>query len=233
MYFNIFASILKKIIIAIDGFSGCGKSTTARGAAAQLHYKYIDSGAMYRAVTLYFIQNDIDYKVEKEVESALNNIDISFEINKENGNSEVLLNGKNVEKQIRSMDVSNLVSEVSAIKIVREKLVADQRSMGEEKGIVMDGRDIGTNVFPKAELKYFLRANTDVRVERRYKELLEKGQKAEKEDIMNNLLDRDEKDQSRKDNPLKRAEDAIIMDTSYLEIEEQIKTVVDKAKSLN
>ncbi len=220
---------MKDIIIAIDGHSGCGKSTTAKGVAKELEYSYIDSGAMYRAVTLYFIQNKVNFENNEEVVNALLDIDLAFSYSKERGLSEILLNGVNVEKQIRSMDVSKLVSPVSSLVAVRHQMVAQQRKMGNSKRIVMDGRDIGTNVFPNAELKFFVTADIDVRVERRMKELEEKGLSANFDDVKANLLSRDEQDQNRKENPLIKADDAILMDTSKMAIVEQIELVRKEA----
>lgn len=222
---------MNKIIIAIDGFSACGKSTTAIGVAEKLNYKYIDSGAMYRAVTLYCIENNIDVNNNNAVSSILGNLNIEFQTNN-SGNSEIYLNGEKIENKIREMSVSKLVSEVARIPEVREKMVAMQQEYGKNKGIVMDGRDIGTNVFINAELKFFLTANFDVRVERRLKELMEKNLDSNREEVIENLKKRDEIDQNRKDNPLVKAKDAILMDTSAMSIEGQINEVVQKAKKI-
>lgn len=221
--------LLKDIIIAIDGHSGCGKSTTAKGVARELEYAYVDSGAMYRAVTLYFIENNIDLEDDDEVKKALKKIILSFSFSKEKGFSEIILNGQNVEEQIRTMDVSKMVSKVSSIVAVRHQMVAQQRLMGKQKKIVMDGRDIGSNVFPKAELKFYFTANIEVRVERRMKELEAKGINANFEEVKANLLSRDKLDQSRKENPLIKSIDAKVMDTSFLTIEEQIRIVKKEA----
>lgn len=220
---------MKDIIIAIDGHSGCGKSTTAKGVAKELEYSYIDSGAMYRAVTLYFIDNKVDYDKVDSVLKALDDINLSFAYSREREQSEIILNGQNVEKQIRGMNVSKFVSKVSSIVEVRRQMVAQQRRMGKSKRIVMDGRDIGTNVFPNAELKFYVTANIDVRVDRRMLELKEKGLNANFEEVKDNLLSRDTQDQRRKENPLIKAKDAKMMDTSYMNIEEQIELVKEEA----
>jgi cytidylate kinase len=213
---------MKKIIIAIDGNSGCGKSSTAKVIARELQYIYIDTGAMYRAVTLFFIKNNIDL----DVAEALKQIDISFEYNMATGKNETYLNGKNVEFQIRQMQVSNLVSPVSEISAVRRKLVEQQRRMGQEKGVVMDGRDIGTVVFPDAELKIFMTASLEVRAERRRLELLEKGTEVDIGEVIENLGTRDRIDSSRDDSPLKKADGAIEIDTSNLTFDEQVNKIL-------
>jgi cytidylate kinase len=217
---------MKKIIIAIDGNSGCGKSSTAKVIAKELQYIYIDTGAMYRAVTYFFIKNRIDLQNEIDVAEALKQIDISFEYNISTGKNETYLNGKNVEYQIRQMDVSNLVSPVSEISAVRRKLVEQQRRMGKAKGVVMDGRDIGTVVFPDAELKIFMTASLEVRAERRKLELMEKGAEVDIKEVMENLSNRDRIDSSREDSPLKKAEDAIEIDTSNLTFDEQVNKIL-------
>ncbi len=221
---------MKKIIIAIDGHSGCGKSTTAKAVAKALNYIYVDTGAMYRAVTLYFIQNQIDTKDANSIFHALDNINITFRYNKEIQKSETVLNGKGVEDAIRGMEVSQMVSKVSEISAVRKKLVEQQRAMGRKKGLVMDGRDIGTVVFPQAELKIFMTADVKIRAGRRQKELLEKNQKQPLDDVIKNLKMRDEIDSSRKDSPLKKAPDAFVIDTSYLTFETQVNRVLDLAR---
>ena len=218
---------MKKITIAIDGYSACGKSTTAKAVAAVLGYTFIDSGAMYRAVTLYFLDNYITLSNKKEVLKALANIEINFKLNPETGKSEVCLNGLNVEKEIRKMRVTEMVSPVSAIPEVRRAMVAQQQKMGRGKGIVMDGRDIGTVVFPDAELKLFMTADINIRAARRQQELLEKGQMVELGKIKDNLQERDNIDSSREEGPLKKAEDAISIDTSYITIDEQVDKVVE------
>jgi cytidylate kinase len=222
----------KKITIAIDGFSGCGKSTTAKGVAKKLSYTYIDTGAMYRAVTLDFIRNGVDPQDQESVKKALENIDIEFRYHPEKQAEYIYLNGEEVEKQIRGMDVSNLVSLVSSIRPVRQKLVEMQRQLGKSGGIVMDGRDIGTNVFPDAELKYFVTADSDVRVERRFEELKSKGISVDRKEIKLNLEQRDEMDQNRAENPLVKAKDALTLDTSDKSIDEQIDIVVNKAQEI-
>jgi len=217
---------MKKITIAIDGFSGCGKSSTAKQVAQKLGYRYIDSGAMYRAVTYYFLEHYINSSNPADVEKALKKIDISFHFNEKLQLSETYLNGTNVEAFIRNMRVTQHVSEVSAIPAVRIDLVNQQRKLGKKSGIVMDGRDIGTNVFPDAELKIFMTANTMIRAERRQKELLAKGQLVDLSTIEENLRKRDQIDAGRAENPLKKAEDAYEIDTSYLTLDEQIEKVL-------
>ncbi|GAB1398542.1 MAG TPA: (d)CMP kinase [Saprospiraceae bacterium] len=216
---------MKKIIIAIDGYSSCGKSTLARELARVLHYIYIDTGAMYRAVTLYFINHNIDFKNEEEVTNALNNISIDFR--KIKSEIHTFLNSQDVETSIRSMQVSELVSEVSAISSVRSFLVQQQQAMEQQKGIVMDGRDIGTVVFPSAELKIFLTASPEIRATRRKKEYEQKGIDISLEEVKNNLAHRDHIDSTREDSPLRQAADAILLDNSYLTKEEQLKFVLD------
>jgi len=216
---------LKKIIIAIHGYSSCGKSTLARELARVLHYIYIDTGAMYRAVTLYFINHNIDFKNEEEVTNALNNISIDFR--KIKSEIHTFLNSQDVETSIRSMQVSELVSEVSAISSVRSFLVQQQQAMEQQKGIVMDGRDIGTVVFPSAELKIFLTASPEIRATRRKKEYEQKGIDISLEEVKNNLAHRDHIDSTREDSPLRQAADAILLDNSYLTKEEQLKFVLD------
>ncbi len=223
---------MKEIIIAIDGNSGCGKSTTAKAVAKNLHYIYIDTGAMYRAVTLYFIRNEIDLDDEEQVASALNNIHISFKYDPSLGLNEAYLNSENVEEEIRGMDVSNLVSPVSAISMVRRKMVEQQREMGKGKGVVMDGRDIGTVVFPEAELKIFMSATLEVRADRRKKELKEKGKQVVLDEVAQNLKSRDQIDSSRVDSPLKKADGAYEIDTSYISFEEQVQRVLDLADEI-
>lgn len=221
---------MQKIIIAIDGFSACGKSTTAKEAAKALGYRYIDSGAMYRAVTHYFLEHHIALTNPKEVAKALNDIKITFHVNA-NGVSETYLNGLNVEKKIRKMRISENVSPVSAIKEVRVAMVEQQRKLGKEGGIVMDGRDIGTVVFPDADLKVFLTADMVVRAARRQQELLEKGELVELDAILANLKKRDEIDSTRAESPLRRADEAIEIDTTNITIEEQVDELVRLAFS--
>jgi cytidylate kinase len=217
----------KKIIISIDGFSSCGKSTLAKDLAKKLKYRYIDTGAMYRAVTYYFLKHNISLEDDSAVEQALNNIHIDFEYDKDSGKQIVILNGENVEKEIRKPDVSNNVSPVSAIKKVRQFLVTQQQKMGSRKGIVMDGRDIGTVVFPKAELKIFLTAEEDIRVERRWLEMKNANIEIDFEEVRDNLKSRDHMDSHRVESPLRKAEDAIILDNTHLSIEEQADWVLD------
>ena len=216
----------KKIIITIDGYSSCGKSTVARQVAHQLNYVFIDSGAMYRAVTLYFLRNRIDWKNGKKAANALSNIDLEFIYNSQTAQSDMYLNGENVEALIRDMLVSENVSDVATIKEVREFAVAQQRKMGEKKGIVMDGRDIGTTVFPHAELKIFMTADTAVRVERRFKELYKKNPEITIEEVKNNLEMRDYIDSNREVSPLRKADDALLLNNSNLTIEGQLKIVL-------
>jgi CMP/dCMP kinase len=222
---------MQKIVIAIDGYSGCGKSTTARAVAGVLGYIYIDTGAMYRSVTLYFIDNHVSLTDPRAVSKALEQIDITFHYNAGKKVNEVYLNGLNVEKEIRGMEVSQRVSDVSAIKEVRHALVAQQRKMGKSKGVVMDGRDIGTVVFPDADLKIFMTADLYVRAERRQKELLGKGQLVALEEVIENLRSRDEIDTSRKESPLKKAANAIEIDTTHITFEEQIELITNLATS--
>jgi cytidylate kinase len=217
---------MKKIIIAIDGNSGCGKSSTAKAIAKELQYIYIDTGAMYRAVTYFFLKNDIDLSNERDVANALEQIDISFEYNMSTGKNETYLNGKNVEYQIRQMNVSNMVSPVSEISAVRRKLVDQQRRMGQQKGVVMDGRDIGTVVFPEAELKIFMTASLEVRAFRRQLQLKEKGTEVDLTDVVDNLRNRDHIDSSREDSPLRKADEAIEIDTSNLTFAEQVQQIL-------
>jgi cytidylate kinase len=219
-----------KITIAIDGYSSCGKSTLAKGLAKRLQYLHIDSGAMYRAVTLYFIRHHINWRSESEVASAMQQISIHIGFERE---SQVTwLNGENVEKAIREPEVNEVVSDISTLSAVRKALVAQQRKLGMDKGIVMDGRDIGTVVFPDAELKLFLIADTEVRVERRWLELQSKGLDVDRNEVRANLLLRDHIDSTRQDSPLKQAADATIIDTSYLTEKEQLQIAFDLARSV-
>jgi cytidylate kinase len=221
---------MKKIIIAIDGYSACGKSTTAKVVASFLSYAYIDTGAMYRAVTLYFLDNYIDITNPKSVSDALSKIEIQFHRNTKNNQNEVFMNGLNVEKNIRDMRVSGKVSEVSALKKVRVAMVAQQQKMGKNKSIVMDGRDIGTVVFPQAELKIFMNADFDVRAERRQKELLEKGELIELDKIKENLAKRDHIDTTREESPLVKAENGIEIDTTHVTFDEQVEQIIHLAQ---
>lgn len=212
----------KKIIITIDGWSSCGKSTLARQLAKALGYVYIDSGAMYRAITLYFLRNHIDWTKHGAVEKALRNIFIEFVYNEKSEESETYLNGENVEYVIRDLVVAEKVSDVAAIREVREFAVKRQQAMGEQKGIVMDGRDIGTVVFPEAELKIFMTADNDIRVERRFRELYEKNPNVTIEEVKNNLEMRDYIDSHREASPLRQAEDARVLDNSHLTMKQQL-----------
>ena len=216
---------MKKINIAIDGYSGCGKSSTAKEVAKRLHYKFIDSGAMYRAVTLYFIQNEVDLEDAGQVAEALSKITIDFRSNKA-GKSETFLNEQYVEEEIRKMYVSQMVSPVAAIKAVRVAMVAQQQEMGRQRGVVMDGRDIGSVVFPDAELKIFMKASDEARARRRLLELEAKGEQVTLEEIAKNFRERDAQDTSRKESPLIQVVDAVVIDTSDLEFEEQVQKVL-------
>ena len=216
---------MRKIVIAIDGYSACGKSTTAKEVAKILGYRYIDSGAMYRAVTLYFLEHHVAVTNPREVIKALEGIRLSFHINLK-GVSEIYLNGLNVEDEIRSMEISQNVSQVSTLREVRTMMVDQQRKLGKEKGIVMDGRDIGTVVFPSAELKLFLTAEIMTRAYRRQQELFAKDELVELDAIVENLQKRDEIDSTRKESPLKRADDAVLLDTSHITIDEQVDEVI-------
>ena len=224
---------MTKITVAIDGFSSTGKSTVAKQIANYLGYVYVDSGAMYRAVTLYAIQNQLissDHFDKKGLISALNEIDLLFKFNPKKGFAEMYLNGKNVEKTIRTMAVSNLVSKVAATPEVRKKLVQYQRHMGEHAGVVMDGRDIGTVVFPDADLKIFMTASAETRALRRYNELKERGDDVSYKEVLKNVQERDHIDTTRQDSPLIKAEDAIEIDNSDLSLEEQFDTILSLVK---
>ena len=225
-----------KIIIAIDGYSSCGKSTFAKAIAARLGYIFIDTGAMYRAVTLYALEHGairsgiVD---EEEVVRLLKEIQITFRFNPERGASDIYVNGDRVEGKIRTIEVSNCVSAVSAIAEVREMLVRMQQEMGRRKGVVMDGRDIGTVVFPDAELKIFMTADPKVRAQRRYDELTAKGDNVSLEEIEQNVRDRDYQDMHRAISPLRQAEDAIVLDNSQMTVEEQMTWVMERIAALN
>ena len=215
----------RKIVIAVDGFSSCGKSTFAKMVAARLGYIFIDTGAMYRAVTLYAIENGcVENGIlnEERLVASLDDIQIDFRFNPDRGASDIYVNGQWVEGKIRTITVSNLVSSVSAIGQVRERLVAMQQEMGREKGVVMDGRDIGTVVFPNAELKIFMTADPEVRAERRYRELLAKGEEVSRQEIIENIRQRDHLDQSRAISPLRKADDAIVLDNGGMSLEEEM-----------
>lgn len=218
---------MKKIIIAIDGFSACGKSSTAKVCAQKLGYTYIDTGAMYRATTLYFKEHYVDITNQKAVALALQNIQITFHLNAKTNTTDTYLNGTNVEDEIRKMYISEKVSEISASAEVRKHMVALQQKMGKKKGVVMDGRDIGTVVFPDAELKIFMYADEMIRAYRRQQELLTKKQIVDLDDILNNLRKRDFLDSTRSEGPLKKADGAYMLDTSYMMLEEQVDYVIN------
>ena len=221
---------MQKITIAIDGYSSCGKSTLARALAQKLNYSYVDTGAMYRAVTLYALRNKIineNYELNSEkLIKNLDKIELNFEYDAVNKSSHTILNGEDVEKHIRTMEISNNVSRVSAIREVREKMISIQRFLGKKKAVVMDGRDIGTNVFPNAELKIFMTADTKIRAQRRLDELSSKGQIFTLEEVEKNLTERDHADTTRKENPLTQAKDAIVLDNSDLSREQQLEFVL-------
>ena len=221
---------MKKIIITLDGYSSCGKSTLARQLANELNYVFIDSGAMYRAITLYFLRQHVDWNSEEEIHKAIGEITLDFQYNESTGQSDMFLNDENVEALIRDMLVSEHVSEVSALKEVREFGVAQQQQMGEKKGIVMDGRDIGTTVFPNAELKIFVMADAAIRVQRRFKELYLKNPNITVEEVKNNLEMRDYIDSNREFSPLRKAADAVELDNSNLTREEQLVIALKWAK---
>ena len=216
---------MRQITIAIDGYSSCGKSTMAKDLAREIGYIYVDTGAMYRSVTLFAMRNNLfneDGSIKTdELKSRMNEINISFKLNSETGRPDTYLNGELVEKEIRSMDVSARVSKIAALPFVREALVAQQQAMGKEKGIIMDGRDIGTVVFPDAELKIFVTASAEVRAQRRYDELKAKGIPADFDDILKNVKERDYIDSHRETSPLRKADDALELDNSHMTIEEQ------------
>jgi len=220
---------MSKITIAIDGYSSCGKSTLAKALAQKLHYHYIDTGAMYRAVTLYCLRNNIISNSiidNEELSNSLDKITVSFIYNTETKTSEVFLNDEHVEREIRTMEVANNVSAISSIKEVRSKMVAIQRQMGQNKGVIMDGRDIGSHVFPDAELKLFMTADENIRTQRRLDELSSKGEYHTFEDVKQNLKKRDFDDTTRKENPLIQAEDAIVLDNTDITKEEQLDFVI-------
>ena len=221
---------MAKIIITIDGWSSCGKSTLAKQLATELGYVYIDSGAMYRAITLFFLRNHIDWTKHRAVQHALENITLEFVYNEKSRNTEMHLNGENVEYVIRDLVVAEKVSDVAAVKEVREFAVAQQQKMGTKKGIVMDGRDIGTVVFPEAELKIFMTADNAIRVERRFKELYEKNPNITIEEVKANLEMRDYIDSHREISPLKQAADALVLDNSKITIREQLAIALKWAK---
>lgn len=216
---------MKKIVIAIDGYSSCGKSTMAKDLAREVGYIYVDTGAMYRAVTLFAMRNgvfDADDNIdEARLKALLPDVKLTFKLNNETKLPEVCLNGECVERDIRTLEVSQHVSPIAALPFVREKLVEQQQAMGKEKGIVMDGRDIGTTVFPEAELKIFVTASAEVRAQRRYDELKAKGAEANYDDILKNVQERDYIDTHREVSPLRKADDALELDNSHMTIEEQ------------
>ena len=226
---------MKKIVIAIDGFSSCGKSTMAKDLAREIGYIYVDTGAMYRSVTLYALRNNMfgeDGKVdEARRHDAIDKIEIAFRLNDETGRPDTLLNGECVEKDIRGLEVSSKVSLIAALPFVREKLVKEQQKMGLARGIVMDGRDIGTVVFPQAELKIFVTASAEVRAQRRYDELMAKGMPADFEDILKNVQERDYMDSHRAVSPLRKADDAIELDNSHMTMAEQKAWLMEKFKA--
>ena len=225
----------KKIVIAIDGFSSCGKSTFAKAIASRLGYIFIDTGAMYRAVTLYALQQGAIRSgiVDNDaVVALLNDVEITFRFNPQRGASDIYVNGDLAEGKIRSIEVSNCVSSVSSIREVREKLVAMQQQMGRDRGVVMDGRDIGTVVFPDAELKIYMTADARVRAERRYAELKAKGDDVTMEEILENVISRDNADMTRAISPLRRADDAIELDNSYMTVEEQMAWFMERYEKI-
>lgn len=225
---------MKKIVIAVDGHSSCGKSTMAKGLAKQLGYIYVDTGAMYRCVTLFALRGGMfdneGNVIAHRLESEMANISVSFLINNETGRPEACLNGENVESEIRSMQVSDHVSPIAALPFVRKVLVEQQQKMGEGKGVVMDGRDVGTTIFPKAELKVFVTASAEVRAMRRYKELQDKGMPADYGNILKNVQERDYIDSHREVSPLRRADDALLLDNSNMTIAEQQQWLLEKAE---
>lgn len=223
---------MKKITIAIDGFSSCGKSTMAKDLAREVGYIYVDTGAMYRAVTLFAMRNDV-FDAEGNIDETrlkalLPDVKLTFQLNNETKLPEVCLNGENVERYIRTLEVSQHVSPIAALPFVREKLVEQQQAMGNEKGIVMDGRDIGTVVFPNAELKIFVTASAEIRAQRRFKELEAKGMPADFDEILQNVEQRDYIDTHRETSPLRQADDALVLDNSHLTIAEQKAWLIEK-----
>ena len=225
---------MRKITIAIDGFSSCGKSTMAKDLARELGYVYVDTGAMYRCVTLYALRHGLfraDGTINlPQLEAEIPNINISFKLNKETGRPDTYLNNENVESEIRTMEVSSRVSPIAAVPFVRAALVAQQQKMGEDKGIVMDGRDVGTVVFPNAELKIFVTASAEVRAQRRYDELKAKGMEADFEEILDNVKQRDYIDSHREVSPMRKADDAIELDNSHISIAEQKQWLIEQYK---
>ncbi|MEI6275380.1 MAG: (d)CMP kinase [Prolixibacteraceae bacterium] len=223
----------KKIIIAIDGYSSCGKSTVAKEIAKKLNYIFIDSGAMYRAVTLFCLRNGMAAEGRVNLLSMagkLETIRITFEYNPETSHNDIFLNGENVENEIRQLAVAQNVSQIAAIADVRKLMVAQQQEMGRTKGIVMDGRDIGTVVFPQAELKIFMTADAGIRAKRRYDEMTAKNENVDFQEILTNITERDRFDESREESPLRKADDAIVLDNSYMTREEQFEWILEKVK---
>ena len=221
-----------KIVIAIDGYSGCGKSSTAKAVAKDLGFTYIDSGAMYRAVTLHFLNHFLSPSNPSDVRKGLESVEITFQVNPDNNKQETYLNGLNVENEIRTMRVSERVSEIAKIKEIRKEMVAQQQRLGRKKGVVMDGRDIGSVVFPDAELKIFISADLETRAVRRQLELLEKGELVDLDEIKNNLAERDLIDSSRAESPLLKMQDAIEINTSTLTFMEQVAQIVELARKV-
>ena len=224
-----------KIIIAVDGHSSCGKSTLSKQLAQKLKYNYIDTGAMYRAVTLFALRNKLisNQQVNKEeLIRLLPDINITFRFNEQEQKSDTFLNGENIENEIRELEVSNNVSPIATIKEVRQTMVEQQQAMGQEKGIVMDGRDIGTVVFPNAELKIFMTASPQVRAQRRYDEMISKGLKVSMDEVLKNIEERDHIDSNREESPLRKALDAIVLDNSNLTREEQLEWVITQVKKI-
>ncbi|TAF76129.1 MAG: (d)CMP kinase [Bacteroidetes bacterium] len=222
---------MKKINIAIDGFSSCGKSSTAKVVAKNLGYAYIDTGAMYRGITLYFLEHYINFTDPHGVHEALQKIELKFVPNLQTNQSEIFLNGLNVEEEIRKMYIAEKVSEVAAIVEVRRNMVAQQQRMGKKRGVVMDGRDIGTMVFPDAELKIFMSADVVIRAERRQKELFEKNELVELDKVIDNLKHRDHIDTTRTEGPLRKATDALELDTTFITFDEQVDIIMGLALS--
>ncbi len=226
---------MKKIVIAIDGFSSCGKSTMAKALARSIDYLYFDSGAMYRAVALYCMQNGIivDEGIDtNKLRASMSDIKVTFGIDADTKNPVTYLNGVNVEKEIRTLDVSRYVSRVAALDFVRTELIDQQREMGKAKGIVMDGRDIGTTVFPDAELKIFVTASAEVRARRRYDELMARGDNPDYQEILANVVERDHLDQTREVSPLRKADDALLLDNSNMTIEGQLQWLCEQYKNV-
>lgn len=221
--------MIRDIIIAIDGHSGCGKSTTSKLVAEHFNYKYLDSGAMYRAITLYLLRNKISYDNEDAISNNLSNIIITFKY--VDGNQNTFLNNENIEKEIRGDKISNNVSKYSSISIIREHLVSIQKEMGKRKKIVIEGRDITTVVFPDAEIKIFMTADIEVRAKRRFEDMKNNNPEVTYSDVLENLSERDSKDSNRKDSPLRVADEAIVIDTSDLEINEQTHKIIDIIKN--